>query len=63
MDRYIKRADPLYKHYCVDCGKETPNHRCSKCLNIWKKKHGVPGWDIRRIKSEEDEYITQDEGE
>ena len=26
---------------CHDCGKPTPNYRCTKCLGKWRREHGV----------------------
>lgn len=31
---------------CHDCGRPTPNYRCSGCLRKWRAKHDVSDADI-----------------
>ena len=41
----VRNPESLVTHKCVDCGAITPNHRCKKCLRLWRLKHGVYLYD------------------
>lgn len=58
--KYEAKLEPIHPHFCVDCGKPTPDHRCRKCLYKWRKKHHVSGWNemrIDKLKDDEEDSI------
>ena len=59
--KYEAKLEPLHPHFCVDRGKPTPNHRCRKCLNKWKRKHGVTGWELPNERNNDDNTDTNNE--